>query len=404
MQRYMGWAARHLLTSPFRYDAASRMPFSPTYLKRYLGYRAPTSHDQARMPQRLLSPSPAPSTLPVGSRRAELDTLRVQVRGETRGTLPELLAASGTTGFVVLHRGCVVWDAYPNGGGPARVHRCFSVTKSVASALVGIALGQGALASLDAPPGRGLPELAHAGVRDLTLAHLLEMRSGIRFVEGYWPWNDEPRTYYTDDLRTRLIELPLRDPVGRFFHYNDWHPQLIALILERITGTCVTDWLQKRLWNPLGAEHAGSMMVDRDDAAGVEHLESGLTASALDLAKFGQLYLQDGVWQGQRILPEGWVEATTSPQGARRDADWFGYYRERPWGRVFAHGQTYYKRMWWGELSRDGGYRFFAMGVLGQHVYVAPDCQVVVVRLSDRFPPGMWWSAIFDQVARAVAG
>lgn len=236
----------------------------------------------------------------------------------------------------------------------------------------------------------------------LTIAHLLEMRSGIRFVEGYLPWNDEPRTYYATDLRERLLEARVTDPLDRFFHYNDWHPQLLALILERATGKTVTAWLQETLWSPLGAAYPASMMVDRDDAAGVEHLESGLTATALDLAKFGQLYLQDGVWNGRRILPEGWVESSTASGDARVDPEWFSYYRGRPWGRFLASGRIYYRRMWWENRLDGKRYDFFAMGVLGQHVYVSPDTQTVIVRLSDRFPPGMWWPPIFRQIAEVV--
>jgi len=144
-------------------------------------------------------------------------------------------------------------------------------------------------------------------------------------------------------------------------------------------------------------------MVDRDDRAGVEHLESGLTARALDLAKFGLLYLQRGSWKGRQIVPASWVDATTSPAGARTDAAWFQYYRGKPWGRFLASGNVYYKRMWWGVKLDDDHHDYFAMGVLGQHVYVSPDTQTVIVRLSDRFPPGMWWPPLFRQIAQAVA-
>ena len=228
------------------------------------------------------------------------------------------------------------------------------------------------------------------------------MRSGVRFVEGVFPWNDEPRTYYASDLRARLLQSKITDLIGDFFHYIDWHPQLISLILERATGMSVTQWLQERLWNPMGAEYSASMMVDRNDAAGVEHLESGLTATAHDLAKFGQLFLQDGVWNGERILPEGWVESSTGPGDARTDKAWFRYYRNRPWGRFLESGRIYYRRFWWGNRLDDERHDYFAMGVLGQHIYVAPDSQTVIVRLSDRFPSGIWWPPIFRQIVDAV--
>ena len=390
MALVMGCAASGVITS--------------TYLGRYLTWLKPTNYDHLRMPQRALTASSAPIALPIqlASGLAELPISP----GKADPALPlvNLLVDTGTTALVVLNRARIVWEHYPNGGARERLNRCFSVTKSVASALVGIAVDAGLIGSVEDPVGRYLTELSDSPVGNLTIAHLLEMRSGIRFVEGLLPWGDEPRTYYATDMRSRLFQCRITDPVGRFFHYNDWHPLLISLILERATGKSVTDWLQEKLWNPLGAEYSASMMVDRNDAVGLEHLESGLTATAHDLAKFGQLFLQDGVWNGQRLLPEGWVKSTTAPDNARTDPEWFAYYRDRPWGRFLDSGRIYYRRMWWGNRLDGTSYDFFAMGVLGQHIYVSPGTQTVIVRLSDRFPPGMWWPPIFRQIAKAVDG
>jgi CubicO group peptidase (beta-lactamase class C family) len=374
-----------------------------TYLGRYLTWRRPTNYDHLRMPQRVLVPSiisiPLSSKLLVGFEQLPVSTAR------SSHTLPlaKLLTDTGTTALVVMLGGELVWEAYPNGGSPDRLNRCFSVTKSVASALVGTAISAGLITSVDDPIAQYLPELRGSALGELTIAHLLEMRSGIRFVEGIFPWNDEPRTYYGTDLRSRLLRLRISDPIGSFFHYNDWHPLLIACVLERISGKTVTAWLQERLWTPLGAEHGASMMVDRNDAAGLEHLESGLTATAIDLARFGQLFLQDGIWNGQRLLPHGWVQSTTAPGSARTDPEWFTYYRNRPWGRFLTSGRVYYRRMWWGSKLSGDRHDFFAMGVLGQHIFISPSTQTVIVRLSDRFPPGMWWPPVFRQIADAAA-
>lgn len=390
------------------------MPLN-NYLARYLLWLRPTNRDFTRLPQRALRPSPTPQPLESDPQGCDLAALAVTVRpGERATALAQLLADTGTTALLVLWRGRICWEHYPraeagidaastNTTERERQNRCFSVTKSVASALVGIALGDGAIESLEQPIGHWLTEVRDPRVRALGLVHLLEMRSGIRFTEGLLPWNDAPRTYYAVDMRRRLAGCTITDPVGTFFHYNDWHPQLLALLLERATGRSVTELIQRRLWDPLGCEYPGSVMVDRDDEAGLEHLESGLSARARDLARFGQLYLQDGLWQGRRLLPEGWVEATTSPEGARTDAEWFSYYRDKPWGRFLVRGDVYYRRMWWGVRLDDDRYDYFAMGVLGQHVYVAPAEQVVIVRLSERFPPGMWWPPVFRQIASAVA-
>lgn len=375
-----------------------------TYLGRYVLFNRPTSEDHARLPQRPLAPSPAPIALEHANKPAALEQLLLAVRPDTRPvTLPTLLAQTGTTAFVVLVNGRCVWEHYANGGRIERPHRCFSVTKSVASALVGLAVGSGAIDSLERRIGKWLPELEDPRASALSLAHLLEMRSGIGFIEGPLPWDDEPRTYYGAHLRRTLLGCRVSDPVAEFFHYNDWHPLLVSLLLERATGMSVTEWLQTQLWNPLGAEGSASMMVDQDGTDAVEHLESGLTATARDLAKFGQLYLQRGSWQGRRLLPAGWVEASTSPDAVRTDSEWFRYYRRRPWGKFLSSGRIYYKRFWWGHRLDSDRHDFFAMGVLGQHIYVSPDLGTVIVRLSERFPPGMWWAPLLRKVAEAAA-
>jgi len=299
-----------------------------TYLGRYLAFNKPTDHDPSRMPQRSISASQHAAPVPKAAREKDLSQLMVTPRaGVPQQPLSHLLTESGTTAIVVLHDGRLTWEHYAGDNVVGQAQRCFSVTKSVASALVGLAISDGAIDSVDAPIGRWLPDLRDPRARQLTIAHLLEMRSGIRFTEGMLPWNDAPRTYYATDLRARLLALAVVDPVGRFFHYNDWHPLLLSLILERATGETVTKFLQHRIWNPLGMEDPASIMVDRGDLNGLEHLESGLTATARDLAKFGQLFLQDGMWQGRRLLPSGWVESTTSPAATRSDAAWFDYYR-----------------------------------------------------------------------------
>jgi len=356
------------------------------------------------MPQRRLPPSAAPLPLERGH-RLELQSLPIVARrGSTSLALSDLLASTGTTAFVVLHRGRVVWELDAEGRTSCVPQRCFSVTKSVASALIGSAIADGSIGSVETPIGTWLPELRDAGVAALTVDHLLRMRSGVRFREGIWPWLDAPRTYYGHDLRERALGCRIRDPVGAFFHYNDWHPLLLALLLERICGGSVTSFLQERLWDPIGAEDHASVMVDRDDAAGIEHLESGLTASARDLAKLGQLVLDGGeARSGRTVLSRAWLETSTVAGREWRDDAWWRYYRGAPWARVFAGGRSAYAAMWWGHTAKLGVRAVFAMGVLGQHVYVSKDTEVVIVRLSDRFPPGMWWAPVLRQVAEAAA-
>ncbi len=374
-----------------------------TRLGRYVLWNRPTDRDHLRFPSRPLAPAPVPAPLPAGRTLCVAPVAVPGPQGPVPTEIEPLLDKSGTTALVVVRGGEVVFERYGNGGAREVPGRCFSVTKSFASALVGAAAADGFVAGVKACVGDHVAELAGTSIGALTLGHLLEMRSGIRFREGPLPWSDDAICYLSTDCRAAARRAPLTDPVGAYFHYNDYHPFLVGMVLERATGEPVERYFERRLWQPMGAAHPASLTID-SLRHGCVHLESGLNATALDLARFGLLFLRRGVFDGKEIVPAAWVAATTGPEGARRDPDWFRYYHGRPWGRVFSTGAYFYKRFWWGHEAAPGDYDFFAMGALGQHVYVSPRLDVVVVRLSQRFPKGMWWAPVLRQIAEQAAG
>ena len=133
------------------------------------------------------------------------------------------------------------------------------------------------------------------------------MASGIRYEERGMPWSDDALTYYGTDLRAAAVSSTITGPPGRVFHYNNFHPLLLGLVLERTTGVPVSNYLQERLWKRLGMEAPASWSLD-SERSGFEKLESGLNARAIDFAKFGRLYLNRGHWEGeQSFLPAGWT-------------------------------------------------------------------------------------------------
>ncbi len=369
-----------------------------TRLGRYILWNRPTNADHRRFPSVALQPSSRPFDFAPAARPAAFGPITVRSpEGETSAPLETVLEQSGTTGLVVVAGGRLVYEHYANGGGREVVNRCFSVTKSFTSALVGIALGEGRLDGIDRPIAEILPELADRPSGALTLRHLLEMRSGIRYVEAKLPWSDDTICYYAPDCRAAARRAPVTDPVGATFHYNDYHLFLVGMVLERVMGEPVAATFQRLLWQKIGTRYPASLSID-SKRHGCVHLESGLNATALDLAKFGLLFLDHGRWQGESVVPADWVRSSTGPEGARRDPAWFSLYDRRPWGRVFATGRYFYKHFWWGHEANPGEHDFFAMGVLGQHIYVSPQRQVVIVRLSERFPRGMWWPPVFRQI------
>jgi CubicO group peptidase (beta-lactamase class C family) len=368
-----------------------------TRLGRFIRLRGVSNHDHLLLPSVALAAAERPLRFPRSEKDVTFGTITTHSPNGTRETALEgLLADTGTTALVAVRDGSIVYEFYGNGSARNTVNRCFSVTKSFTSALVGCALSEGLLTGLDETVEGLLPEFSGSPAGALSLRHLLEMRSGLRFVEGGMPWSDDAIVYLSPDCRAATLRAPMSDPVGVYFHYNDYHLMIVGMMLEKATGEPLQRYFERKIWQPIGAENPASLTID-SAASGFAHMESGLNATAVDLAKFGQLFLDGGMVGGHQVVPADWVASSTSSKGTRRDPDWFRYYDKRPWGRVFASGKVFYKYLWWG--YQDGNIDdFFAMGALGQHIYVSPKDRTVIVRLSERFPAGIWWPAIFRQM------
>jgi CubicO group peptidase (beta-lactamase class C family) len=326
--------------------------------------------DHERFPARRIE-APARSAR---LKRDPIDLDGVAVAGRP---LVEMLDASQTAAFIVLRDGAVAYERYFDGHRRDSIQTSFSVAKSFASTLIGIAIADGEIESVGEPITDYLPELAERdpGFERIRIEHLMAMTSGLRYEEGGLPWSDDAQTYYGTDLRDlALTDTEIVEPPGSRWHYNNFNPLLAGMVLERATGMPVADYLERELWQPLGAEHDASWSVDSADS-GFEKMESGLNATAIDFARLGLLYLHDGTWRGRRIVPSEWVRASTSP----------------------VPGSPGYGYWWWTEP--DGA--FSARGNLGQFVFVDPQRKLVIVRFGAD-SGGIDWQSAFREVARAV--
>ena len=327
--------------------------------------------DFRRFPARLIEAPPRAA--PFKRDPIDLDTAPIAGR-----PLAELLSSSGTTAFIVLRGDAVVYERYFGGSDRGSIQTSFSVAKSFASALVGIALKEGAIASVDDPITRYLPELLERDRRfaRITVANLISMTSGLRYEESGRPWGDDAQTYYGSDLRhLALTDTAIVEPPGTRWHYNNYNPLLVGMILERATGVSVAEYLERELWRPLGAEFDASWSLD-SVGSGFEKMESGVNARAIDFARFGVLYLNHGRWRGRQIIPRPWVRASTSPAPA---APGYGYW-------------------WW----LESGGAFVARGNLGQFIFVGPRHDVVIVRFGTG-DGGVPWPDLFAELADSRA-
>jgi CubicO group peptidase (beta-lactamase class C family) len=347
---------------------------SPEYARRLLMYGQSDINDFFIFPRRPIQNDNAVSGL--GRSIRELpetitwyDPMMEKERVER---LDELFELTATDAFIVLRDDKVVYEAYFNGRSPDSILTSFSAAKSFNSALVMAAVTDGFIGSLNDPVIQYIPEIAGRGFDELTIRDLLLMNTGIRYVEKPFlgPFGDDALTYYSPDLRRTALRVRASDvPIGAGWHYNNYYPLLEGIILERVTGMSVAEYLQERFWKPMGAEYPASWSLD-SETSGFEKMESGINARAMDFARFGSIFLHNGYWNGVQILPENLVLESTSPDGA--------------WDVSPGPGMSmYYKYHWWGLNNPDGTYDFTAAGRYGQFVYVAPRKNMVIVRLGD---------------------
>jgi CubicO group peptidase (beta-lactamase class C family) len=275
------------------------------------------------------------------------------------------------------------------------------MAKSFLSALVGIAIGEGKIAGVDDPITIYLPELAERDPRfsRITIEALLRMSSGIRYVEFPFLWGDDAKTYYYPDLRTLALEhTRVEGQPGAAFLYNNYHPLLLGLILERATGVPVAEYLQEKIWKPLGMEYPGSWSLD-STASGFPKLESGINARAIDFARFGRLYLNGGAWGGRQIVPAAWVAESTRMEPAPDRGSYF------PKDFALSSAELRYGYMWWGICRGEDDCDFAAEGNLGQMIYVSPRSRLIMVKNSSGYGDLTWQQCadLFSRVAAAFA-
>lgn len=269
-----------------------------------------------------------------------------------------------THAVLIVQGGRLVFERYGDGGAADRTQASWSMAKSITQALAGILALDGKLdihAPADAPEWRGAGDPRAA----ITVDQLLRMSSGLAFVEDYvdGSMSDVLTMLYGEgkaDAAYYAASLPLAHAPGSHFSYSSGTTNIVSRCLSRALGLYGKDFdafMRERLFEPLG------MMSPQPkfDEAGTFIGSSYCFCTAQDFARFGLLYLRDGVWDGRRILPEGWVDYARTPTWQQPGAD-------DPYG---AH--------WW--LSVGGPGSFSANGYEGQFIVVAPDLDLVVVRL-----------------------
>lgn len=270
------------------------------------------------------------------------------------------------TALVVLKNGQLVHESYYLGTGPADRRISWSVAKSLLASLFGILNAEGAFGSLDDPVVTYAPSLKGSAYDGATIRDVLTMSSGVAFNENYLDFNSDINKMgrvlalggSMDAFAAGLKERAAAP--GARFHYVSIDTHVIGMVIRGATGKDIPELMEDRLLAPLGFEAAPYYLTDGE---GVSFVLGGLNLRTRDYARFGQMVMQGGQWQGVQIVPEDWVIAMTSPQA--KDGSAYGF-------------------QWWIPENAAPG-EVMAQGIYGQYIYINPGLGVVIaVNSADR--------------------
>ena len=268
--------------------------------------------------------------------------------------MQDWIAARAVTALVVLKDGTIRHESYHLDTTPADLRISWSVAKSYLSALMGIVLEEGAIASLDDPVTQYVPALAGSAYDGASILNVLQMASGVTFNEDYLDFNSDINRMgrvlalgqSMDGFAAGLTETFA--PPGRQWQYVSIDTHVIGMVIEGATGRRIPDLMQEKLIAPMGLETAPYYLTD---GYGTAFVLGGLNLTTRDYARFGQMFLQMGEWNGQQIVPIDWVAASTAPSAPT------------------APGAEQYGLQWWIAPDAPEG-EYFARGIYGQYIYV----------------------------------
>lgn len=295
--------------------------------------------------------------------------------------------------LIVIHEGVIQAEWYADGWDRSRLTQSQSMHKSVLPILVGAAIDDGSIGSVEDAVGLYIKEWADDPRGDISIEQLMTMSSGlVVYPFSLNPFNDAFRWLFASRMTPVLLRTPLVKEPGSVFEYNNLNSELLGLIIERATGKRYAEYLQSKLWEPMGAAGA-ELWLDRE--GGKAHSSCCLLAPTMDWARFGMLLLGRGSINDKTIVSEEYFDGMISPSP---NSDWYGYQiwlgysRElNPRAVVLAGG---YQRT--DPFDREDS--FYASGFGAQRVYVVPSAELVIVRMgpaSGRFPVRESWDNTF---------
>lgn len=357
--------------------------YSPAFLGRVLTHWDSSVKDYKVFPERIIQKSDTPYTYAENINPAISE---ITVKNKS---LNEFVKRSDTTSFLIVKNDEIVYEQYASGYNEISVNTSFSMAKSVVSLLIGKAIENGYIKSVNEPIENYIDEFKNKEIGKTTIEDLLLMRSKIVYDEDKFLWfGDDTLTYWHSDLRKlALTHTTLTDEYNGKFHYNNYHPLLLGIILERATEMTVSAFFEREIWDKIGAEHDASWSID-SDKHGFEKMESGINFNAVDFLKLGSMVLHGGLWNGTQVISSDWLNRSTLCE--INSSEYKG---------TFLEGKdTGYKYMWYCTSEKD----IVAWGKSDQILYISPSNNIVILRTGKTDGGVSNWLSVLKEIISEI--
>ena len=277
-----------------------------------------------------------------------------------------------TTGILVIHRDTIVHESYYNGLTESTTHISWSVAKSFVSCLVGIAMEEGLISSVEDPIDGYLPRLATSAYSAVSIKDILQMSSGVKFVEDYRDFNSDINKFgryfaLGKSFEDFVLSMKTEKKPGTYNHYVSLNTQVLGMLVAEVTGKPLSEYLKEKIWDPLGMEYGAEWITDN---TGMEMALGGLNVTLRDYGKYGLLFQHQGNWNGEQLIPRSWIEASIATDEPHLV----------PGKNELSNSHFGYGYQWWIPEAPTGD--FFAAGIYNQYIYISPDRSLVIVKLS----------------------
>ena len=273
-----------------------------------------------------------------------------------------------TRAFLVIKDDTILYEHYWDQHDENRVSNSFSMAKTIVSLLLGVALDEGKIESLEEPVAKYIDRFKYNARAELTIKQVLTMSAGFDWEEsGINPLSETAEAYYGSNLERLVTTQQIIEPPGKVFHYQSGNTQLLAMIIEKATGVTISEYAEEKIWKKIGSENEAFWSLDKEN--GDEKAYCCFYATARDFARLGRLLLKKGNWEGVQVVSAEYIEEMFKVQSELRTKDEI-------------ENAVYSYQFWiYNNFNKP---MYYFRGLLGQYIMILPSENTVVVRLGEK--------------------